>query len=212
MDLIAMLRAMGAIITVHGQEHIEITGVTALSGVKHRVIPDNMEAITWLVAAVLTGGDIEITGFPSGHLEVPLIHLRESGARFFQGEDSLIVRGGRPLPIEISTGPYPGINSDMQPLFAVFGVASRGESRITDLRFPGRYAYMDQLAKMGAVHEVNANLLRITGGSALMGAHVRAVDLRAGIALVLAGMTADGTTLIDDAWQIERGYNDFVNK
>src|SRR5690606_36477627 len=118
----------------------------------------------WLIAAVITGGDVEILGFPREHLEVPLIHLRESGARFFVGDNGLIVRGGRPLPVEISTGPYPGINSDMQPLFAIFGIASPGESSITDLRFPGRYGYMNELARMGAEYSLKENLLRISGG------------------------------------------------
>lgn len=212
MDLIAMLRSMGAQIEVFGQEHIRIDGVGALSGTRHAAIPDNMEAITWLVASVITGGDIEIVGFPREHLEVPLIHLRESGARFFEGDGSVIVRGGRPLPVEISTGPYPGINSDMQPLFAVFGVASNGESRITDLRFPGRYGYMNELAKMGAGFKVDENLLRITGGAKLSGAEVTALDLRAGIALTLAGLIADGTTVVYESWQVERGYNNFVSK
>jgi len=212
LDLIAMLRSMGASIEVFGQEHIKIEGVGALGGTRHTAIADNMEAITWLIASVITGGDVEIVGFPSEHLEVPLIHLRESGADFFIGENSVIVRGGRPLPVEISTGPYPGINSDMQPLFAVFGVAANGESRITDLRFPGRYGYMNELAKMGAEFSLQENLLRITGGKKLTGAPVTALDLRAGIALTLAGLTADGTTVVSESWQVERGYNDFVAK
>lgn len=212
LDLIAMLRAMGAEIEVHGQEHIEIRGVDALGGVRHKVIPDNMEAITWLIASVLTGGDIEIRGFPYDHLEVPLIHLRESGAKYYRRDDSLIVRGGRPLPLEISTGPYPGINSDMQPLLAIYGAVSRGESRITDLRFPGRYGYMDELSKMGAEFTIEENLLRITGGRRLHGAAVKALDLRAGVALTLAGLVAEGETTISDAWQVERGYNNFVEK
>lgn len=212
MDLISMLKSMGASIEVFGQEHIRIDGVGALTGTRHTAIPDNMEAITWLIASVVTGGDVEIVGFPSEHLEVPLIHLRESGANFFVGENSVIVRGGRPLPVEISTGPYPGINSDMQPLFAVYGVAGKGESRITDLRFPGRYAYMNELAKMGADFNLHENLLRITGGRRLAGANVTALDLRAGIALTLAGLIADGVTTVSESWQVERGYNDFVAK
>ncbi len=104
LDLINFLNKMGAKIQVFGQEHIEITGVEKLYGVKYSVIPDNMEAITWLIAAVITGGDIEIINFPFRDLEVPLIHLRESGAKYYIGDNSLIVRGGTPYPIEISTG------------------------------------------------------------------------------------------------------------
>lgn len=212
MDLIAMLRAMGAQIEVFGQQRIQITGQERLSGVHHRAIPDNMEALTWLIAACITGGDIEITGFPTKHLEIPLAFLKESGARFFEGPDGVIARGSPCYPVEISTGAYPGINSDMQPLFAVYGSMSEGESKIIDLRFPGRYLYAEELGKMGLDYAVEDNLLRIRGGKPLHGADVRALDLRAGVALSLAGLVADGDTMIHDAWQIERGYNDFITK
>ena len=136
LDLITCLRKMGAKIEVRGNESIRIQGVGKLNGANHTVIPDNMEALTYFIASVITGGDVEIEHFPFAHLEVPLIHLRESGAKFYRGENSMIVRGGECYPIEISTGPYPGINSDMQPLFAVYGLCAKGQSRITDLRFP----------------------------------------------------------------------------
>ena len=212
MDLVAMLNSMGARIRVYGQQHIEINGVEGLSGTQHRVIADNMEAITWLIGASITGGDVEIIDFPFAHLEVPLIHLRESGARFYRGENSLIVRGGNCYPIDISTGPYPGINSDMQPLFAVYGLCAQGESRVIDLRFPGRYQYAEQLRVMGAQYRIDGNLLLIEGGRCLTGATVTATDLRAGAALALAGMVANGETVIQDAWQIERGYHAFADK
>ena len=108
-DLIDMLRKMGAKIQVYGQKCIEIEGVKRLYGTQHKVIPDNMEAITWAIASVITNGDIEIFNFPFGHLEIPMIFLRESGMKYYRGENSLIVRGGTPYPVEISTGPYPGI-------------------------------------------------------------------------------------------------------
>jgi len=212
LDLVALLRKMGAEITVFGQEHIEVVGVGSLVGTRHVVVPDNMEAITWLIGSVITGGDVEIVGFPFEHLEVPLIHLRESGARFFRGGDRLIVRGGRCYPVDISTGPYPGINSDMQPLFAVYGLCARGESRIIDLRFPGRYRYAEELAKMGGEFTNDGNLLSIHGGQKLLGNRVTATDLRAGAALALAGLVAEGETVIEEAWQIDRGYNRFPKK
>ena len=134
------------------------------------------------------------------------------GAKFFRGEDSLIVRGGHCYPLEISTGPYPGINSDMQPLFAVYGATSRGESKIIDLRFPGRYAYAEELAKMGMKYKVEGDMLVINGGAPLTGTTVNALDLRAGIALLLAGLTADGETTIENAWQIQRGYENLQAK
>lgn len=211
-DLIDMLNKMGAKITVFGQKCIEIDGVSELSGVKHSVIPDNMEALTWAIGAVITNGDVEIQNFPFEHLEVPLVFLRESGMKFYRGENSLIVRGGESYPIEISTGPYPGINSDMQPLFAVYGAMSKGESKIIDLRFPGRYGYAEELAKMGMQYKVDGDMLVIEGGAPLKGATVNALDLRAGIALLLAGMVADGETIIENAWQIGRGYENLESK
>lgn len=212
LDLIDMLQDMGAKIKVFGQKCIEIEGVNYLHSVKHTVIPDNMEAITWAIASVITNGDVEIINFPFEHLEVPLIFLRESGMKYYKGENSLIVRGGTPYPVEISTGPYPGINSDMQPLFAVYGACSQGESKIVDLRFPGRYGYAEELGKMGMNYAIEGDLLKIFGGNPLKGATVKAIDLRAGIALVLAGLVADGETLIEDAWQIERGYENLNEK
>ena len=214
LDLIAMLRGMGARIRVFGQEHIEITGSPeGLGGVTHSVIADNMEAITWLAAAVITGGDIEIEAFPYADLEVVLAHLRAAGARLYQGENSLIVRGGACYPLEISTGPHPGINSDVQPILAAWGARARGESRIVDLRFPGRYGYAEEMARMGVRYEIAGDMLRIHGADgALRGATVRALDLRAGAALTLCGLIAEGETTITDAWQISRGYVDFARK
>jgi UDP-N-acetylglucosamine 1-carboxyvinyltransferase len=211
-DLINYLRSMGAKIQVFGQEHIEITGIEGLSGTTYRVLPDNMEAITWLIGAVITGGDLEILDFPAGNLEIPLIHLRESGTKFYRGDHSLIVRGGSCYPVEIATGPYPGINSDMQPLFAVYGAIARGESKIIDLRFPGRYGYAHELAKMGMRFAIDGNLLKIQGGHELNGATVKALDLRAGVALTLAGWVASGETRVSNSWQVERGYDNFVRK
>ncbi len=212
LDLINMLNKMGARIRVFGQEHIEIRGVEGLHGVEHRVIPDNMEALTWMIASVITNGDIEINNFPFEHLEVPLIHLRESGAKFYKSENDIIVRGGKCYPIDISTGPYPGINSDMQPLFAIYGACARGESKIIDLRFPGRYGYADEIKKMGVQARVDKDFLIINGGNSTQGTEVNALDLRAGMALMLLGLVSHGETTINNAWQIERGYEDIITK
>jgi UDP-N-acetylglucosamine 1-carboxyvinyltransferase len=212
LDLIDFLRSMHAKIEVRGNESIKIFGVKQLLGTQHTVIPDNMEALTYLIASVITDGDVEIENFPFSHLEVPMIFLRESGAKFFRGENSLIVRGGECFPVEISTGPYPGINSDMQPLFSVYGLCSKGESRIIDLRFPDRYGYAEELLKMGADMQTNKNILVIHGGNGLRGAHVVARDLRCGAALILAGLVAEGETVISDFHQVRRGYDDIIGK
>ncbi len=211
-DLISYLRSMGTHIEVRGNESIRIDGTDLLHGTKYSVIPDNMEAMTYLIAAVVTGGDIEIEDFPFKHLEVPLIHLRESGTKFFRGDNSLIVRGGDCYPVEISTGPYPAINSDMQPLFAVYGLCAHGQSKITDLRFPDRYGYTEELKKLGGDLQVKGNLLMIKGGRPLRGSRVMALDLRCGAALLLAGLVAEGETVILDANQIQRGYENIDTK
>ncbi len=211
-DLAAFLTRMGARIVINGQESITIDGAEGLSGVTHRVMPDNMEALTWLIGSVVTGGDVEIVDFPTKDLEVPLIFLRESGAEVFHSGDTVVVRSGRPYPVEISTGPYPGINSDMQPLFAVMGACARGQSRVTDLRFANRYAYLDEFAKFGIESEVREGVARITGSQTLAGADVKALDLRTGAALMLLGLVARGRTRVSDAWQIQRGYNALLPK
>ncbi len=213
LDLISLLRKMGAHIRVFGQEHIEIRGVARLHSAEHRVIADSMEAITWLVGAVITRGDVEIRDFPFDDLEVVLAHLRAAGARLYRDRESLIVRADRSYPIEISTGPHPGINSDVQPILAAWAARARGESRITDLRFPGRYGYAQEMAKMGLRYEIRGDMLVLYGEDGkLKGGEVRALDLRAGAALALCGLIAESETAITDAWQIERGYVDFVAK
>lgn len=212
MDLIDMLKKMGAKIQVFGQKCIQIEGVEQLTGTKHAVIPDNMEALTWAVASVITDGDVEIINFPFDHLDVPLTFLRESGMKLFRGDNSAIIRGGKPFPLEISTGPYPGINSDMQPILAVYGSQSLGTSKIIDLRFPGRYGYAEELAKLGMESHTDGDILVIEGGKYFKGSKVNALDLRAGIALMLAGLVADGETEIINSWQIARGYDNLERK
>lgn len=212
LDLIEMLNKMGSKITVRGNESIVVEGVESLHGTSHRVVPDNMEALTFLIAAAVTGGEIEIEDFPLEHLEVPMTFLKESGAKVYEGPTSLITKESTCYPLEIATGSYPGINSDMQPLLAVYGAMANGLSKIVDLRFPDRFGYATQLEKMGADVEVVQNQLVIKGGNKLTGKEVYADDLRAGAALLLAGMVADGKTVIHNAHQIERGYENFLEK
>ncbi|WP_404398439.1 UDP-N-acetylglucosamine 1-carboxyvinyltransferase [Idiomarina loihiensis] len=213
LDLVALLNKMGAKIKVYGQEHIEVEGVDDLTGATHDVIPDNMEAITWLIGTVMTDGEVEIHNFPYNDLEVVLAHLKSAGANLYRGENSLVVRGGKCYPIEISTGPHPGINSDVQPILAAWAAKAKGQSKIIDLRFPGRYGYAAEMGKMGVNYEVDNDLLTINGNRGkLIGTKVKALDLRAGAALALCGLIASGETIIEDAWQISRGYVDFTEK
>jgi len=214
LDLINMLNKMGAKITVNGQESIIVEGVKTLHGIEYACVPDNMEALTFAIAAAVTQGEIEIYNFPLDHLEIPMIYLRESGLKYYVSQDrnSIIVKRSPCYPIEIATGPYPSLNSDMQPLFAVYGLLAQGESKIIDLRFPGRYQYALELNKMGANTDVQGDMLVINGGAKLTGATVTALDLRAGAALMLAGMVADGETTIEHFEQVERGYEHIIRK
>ncbi|WP_172564917.1 UDP-N-acetylglucosamine 1-carboxyvinyltransferase [Vibrio navarrensis] len=215
LDLINMLNSMGAKITVYGQERIAVEGVKKLRGVQHDTILDNMEALTWTVGSMVTGGTIEIPNFPFEHLELPMIYLRESGAKIYRSNNDAIITPGNIYPLEISTGPYPGINSDMQPILAAYAACAKGVSTIVDLRFVGRYAYAAQFAKLNVKTETKDMLLKIKGcgRDSLVANSVVATDLRAGIALTLLGLAnKSGVTEINDAWQIERGYCDFKNK
>lgn len=214
-DMIEMLKAMGVNIKINGQESIEIFGVENLYyPCMHSCIPDNMEALTFAIATAITGGEVEIHKFPFAQLEIPLIYLRESGMKFYISQDSnsLIVKQGNIYPIEIATGPYPSLNSDMQPLFAAFALFAQGRSKIVDLRFAGRYGYAEEFNKMGAKTNAVGDILVIEGGQKLTGTKTIAIDLRAGAALTLVGMRTEGITLIDNFEQVLRGYDNFVSK
>lgn len=214
-DMIDMLKSMGVKICVKGQESIEVYGIEGLSTpCIHTCIPDNMEALTFAIAAAITGGEVEIINFPFSHLEIPMIYLRESGMKFYKSSntDSLIVKKGNIYPIEIATGPYPSLNSDMQPLFAAYSLFAKGISKIVDLRFAGRYSYYEEFKKLGAVIYTNGDILVIEGNNKISGAITCATDLRAGAALILAGLGIDGVTVIENFEQVLRGYDNFIIK
>lgn len=211
-QLVDFLRMMGAGIRLVGHERLEIEGVDELYGAATKVIPDRLEAITWLIAAACTGGDIEIGQFPASELIVPLAHLSEAGVRWYSGPDSVIVKDSFCSPVEVMTGSHPAIHSDMQPLFAVYGAMAVGTTRIVDLRYPDRFRYASQLRRMGADVQAEHGSLKVLGRGSLNGAAVEADDLRAGAALLLAGLAAHGTTRIRNAWQIQRGYDNLIPK
>ena len=211
LDLISMLKKMGAKIEVRGQESIIIEGVNFLGSVNHCIIPDNMQAFTYLMAGAIAGKKLLISNFPFKDLEIPLIFLKNSGLKYYEYENELLISRCEHFPIDISTGPFPGINSDMQPLFAVWGALSKGKSVITDLRFVERYGYIVEMSKMGIISETSDNKLIINGGYPIKGAEVTAIDLRAGAALILLSLVADSETIINDFWMIERGYDNIFN-
>jgi UDP-N-acetylglucosamine 1-carboxyvinyltransferase len=206
-DLIAFLNGMGANVKARSSRTVEIQGVDELFGTNHRIILDRLEALTFMVAGGVTKGFVEIEQFPFELLEVPLIYLREAGVAFYKGAGSLIIDGrGLFSPIEIVGGSYPGIISDMQPLFAVFATQGTGISRIFDVRYPDRFGYVESLQKMGADIHREGNMAAIRGPASLKGARITAHDLREGTALLIAGLGAEGQTEIDNAYQIHRGY------
>ncbi|MCQ2959425.1 MAG: UDP-N-acetylglucosamine 1-carboxyvinyltransferase [Bacteroidales bacterium] len=212
LDLIQLLREMGADITVNGQESIVIKGQELLKAdISHFAVGDSLQAFTYLVAGAIAGKELLIHNFPFEDLEVPLIYLKFSGLNYYQNGKSLIVRKCTPYPIEISTGSYPGVNSDLQPFFAVWGALSQGCSSITDLRYIGRYGYADEFKNMGVNSEVKNGSLIIKGGNVVKGGStVTALDLRAGAACLLMALIADGPTIINDFWMVERGYDNII--
>jgi UDP-N-acetylglucosamine 1-carboxyvinyltransferase len=213
-DLIDFLRKGGVKIEVFGQEKILIHGVEGLNGIQHTVLPDRMEAFSWLVASTVTGGELHIKNFPHKTMEVALHFLEYSGLKLFRHDSEVIVKGGKCYPFEISTGAHPAIHSDIQPLFAVYGANANGLSKIIEHRYPERFAYAEDFRAMGVDTQVKGNELFIQGGSKIKGTTVNAHDLRAGIALVFLACTAEAgsETIIQNAWQVERGYNNIVSK
>jgi UDP-N-acetylglucosamine 1-carboxyvinyltransferase len=212
-DLANFLNSMGANIRGAGTDIIRVDGVQELHGCTWSVVPDQIEAGTYMVAAAATGGDVTIEKVTPKHLEAITAKLRESGAVVEEGDDSVrIIGGGRPAKCSVKTMPHPGFPTDMQPQMAVLLSIANGTSYITESIFDNRFRYVDQLARMGAVVKVDGKMAVIEGVDALMGAPVQADDLRAGAAMLIAGLVANGQTEIDRIEFIERGYEDVVEK
>jgi UDP-N-acetylglucosamine 1-carboxyvinyltransferase len=212
-DLANFLNAMGANIRGAGTDIIRVDGVNELHGCTWSVVPDQIEAGTYMVAAAATGGDVMIENVTPKHLEAITAKLRESGATVEEGDDSVrVIGGGRPTKCSVKTMPHPGFPTDMQPQMAVLLSIAQGTSYITESIFDNRFRYVDQLARMGAVVKVDGKMAVVEGVDGLMGAPVQADDLRAGAAMLIAGLVANGQTEIDRIEYIERGYEDVVQK
>jgi len=211
-DLVTSLIGMGADIRGAGTSTIEIEGVPEMTPMSHRVVPDRLEAGTYLVGGAISGGDVMVTGCVPAHLRMELRKLGEAGCRIETGEDWVRLMGpeGRPVPVDFSTLPYPGFHTDMHPQMVALLSLAGGTSVMTENIYESRFRYVGELNRLGADVTTEGQHVIIRGVSGLSGCPVDACDIRAGAALVLAGLKADGYTVVADAGHIDRGYQDFV--
>lgn len=209
-DVANFLNSMGANIKGAGTDVIRIKGVSKLHGTEYTIIPDQIEAGTFMFAAAATKGDVTVKNVIPKHLESISAKLTEIGCEVEESDDAVRVVAAKPLThTHVKTLPYPGFPTDMQPQIAVTLALSKGTSIVTESIFENRFKYVDELTRMGANIKVEGNTAIIDGVSKYTGASVSAPDLRAGAALVIAGLAAEGTTVVDDIKFIERGYEDF---
>jgi UDP-N-acetylglucosamine 1-carboxyvinyltransferase len=212
-DVASLLVAMGAQIHGAGSSTIEIAGVEEFRAVEHRTIPDRIEAGTWAAAAVATRGDVTIADARPDHAELLLSKLTDAGAHVDIVAEGLRVRQeDRPRAVDFVTLPYPGLATDFQPILMAALAVADGTSIATENVFESRFLYVDELRRMGADIRTEGHHAVIRGVDRLSAAPVRALDIRAGAAMVLAALCADGETMIADVHHIDRGYDDLVPK
>ncbi len=210
-DLCEMLIAMGAQIGGVGTSTLEIEGVDSLQPASHRVVADRIVAGTWAFAAGMTQGEIRVRGATHEHLEIALDKLVQAGAVVTTYDDGFAVScDARPRAVDIVTLPYPGFPTDLQPMAIAMNSVADGVAFVTENIFEGRFMFIDELARLGADVRTDGHHAIVRGRERLSGAPVRATDIRAGAALVLAGVVADGVTTIADAFHVDRGYQSFV--
>ena len=212
-DLANFLNAMGARVTGAGTDVIKVRGVRRLSGGTYTIIPDQIEAGTYLAAAAAVGGDVTVRNVIPKHLDCITAKLREMGAQITECDDSVrVVCEKRLKRANVKTMPYPGFPTDMQPQIAVCMALASGTSLVTEGIYDNRFRYTQELVRMGASIQVEGKTAVIDGVERLNGCEVRACDLRAGAAMVIAALAAEGESIIEDAHYIERGYEDIVGK
>ena len=206
-DVANFLNSMGARIKGAGTDVIRIKGVKSLHKTEYSIIPDQIEAGTFMFAAAVTGGDIVLRNVIPKHLEATSAKIMELGCQVHEYDDAVRVIAPQKLQgTHVKTMPYPGFPTDMQPQIAVSLAIADGTSIVTESIFENRFRYVDELARMGASVKVEGNVAVISGVERFTGARVSAPDLRAGAALVIAGLAAEGITIVDDIYYIERGY------
>ena len=213
-DLARCLNAMGARVSGAGTDTLVIQGVDRLHGAEHSVLPDRIETGTFLVAAAMTRGQVRVRDTEPRLLDAVLLKLREAGADIETGEDwiSLDMHGRRPRAVDIHTAPYPAFPTDMQAQFTALNALAEGVGTITETIFENRFMHVQEMQRMGARIRLEGNTAICTGIERLTGAPVMATDLRASASLVLAGLVADGDTLVDRIYHIDRGYQDIEEK
>ncbi|MGI8664284.1 MAG: UDP-N-acetylglucosamine 1-carboxyvinyltransferase [Acidimicrobiales bacterium] len=212
-DLAAFLDRMGARVVGAGSSTIRVEGVEALVAVEHTVIPDRVEAATFLAALAVCGGEATLTGARAEHMDVLIAKLGDMGMRISPSVDGMWAMAPERLhSTDIATLPYPGVATDYAPLLVAALAVSEGVGIVTENIFGGRLRYIDELVRMGADIRTDAHHAIVRGRPVLSGAPVRAPDIRAGAALVLAGLAAEGETVVHDAHHVGRGYEDLVGK
>ena len=212
-DLARLLVAMGARIAGAGEETIEVEGVERLGGAHHAVIGDRIEGGTYLIGAALTGGDVTLAGAEPGHLQALLHQLSECGATVDVSSGSIRVRGSGELRArDLATAPHPGFPTDLQAQYLVLMTQARGDATVRETVFENRFQHAGELVRMGADIRVDGRAAVVRGETPLAGAAVMATDLRASACLVLAGLAATGTTVVDRIYHLDRGYEAMERK
>jgi UDP-N-acetylglucosamine 1-carboxyvinyltransferase len=210
-DICAMLTEMGAQIEGAGTARITVTGVDRLQAVDHTVVPDRIVSGSWAFAAAITRGDITVKNGRAEHLELPLDKLTKAGAAVSVQDDGFRVRmDDRPHAVDVVTLPYPGFPTDLQAFVIAMNAVSDGAAMVTENLFEGRFTFAQELTRLGAHLQTDGHHAVVRGVERLSGAPVVATDIRAGAALVLAGLVAEGETRVSAAHHVHRGYTDFA--
>ena len=212
-DLANFLNEMGASVRGAGTNTIKIKGVKSLHGAEHTIIPDRIEASTYMVAAAMTKGDVTIENVIIDHLKPVIAKLTEAGAQVIEGENTIRVVGPESIkPIDIKTLPHPGFPTDVQAQFMAMLTVAQGTGVVIETVFENRFMHVNEFNRMGANIKIDGRSAVVNGVKSLVGADVTATDLRAGAALILCGLIADGITNIGEIYHIQRGYVDIDKK
>jgi UDP-N-acetylglucosamine 1-carboxyvinyltransferase len=218
-NLIEMLSRMGAQITVVGNSYISVEGKAGLlSGARMPVMADRIEAITWIVLAIMTGGEVLIEDVPFEHMEIPLKHLEDAGISIFRNDTSVYIskdclKEGGVQPFEVACGTHPGIISDMQPFYVLLALIAAGTSRIYDYRYPKRIGYVNELKHLYKdAFETEEGCITVKGHTAGVASTLASTDLRGSMAAIMAAMLVPGVSTITEAHMALRGYNDLLGK